>query len=384
MDKQPYLIVTGDFVKTGGMDRANYALADYLSQQGHSVHLVAHRVEPALLERPQVKFHRVPKLANSYIMSASLLDQAGRLHARKLRQMGGRVVANGGSCQWGDINWVHYVHAMYKPQSQSGWLQHLKWEVAHWQFLRTEQQALALAKFVIVNSDQTKKHLMEKLAIPEARIHRIYYGTDPQIFYPATPQERTELRRQLGWAEDQRTAVFIGALGDRRKGLDILFAVWQQLCADPTWDVDLAVVGGGAELPLWQAIASQAGLANRIHFLGFRSDVPDLLRAADCLISPTRYEAYGLGVHEALCCGLPAFVSASAGIAERYPSHLNNLLLPDPENISDLVHRLQQWRILVQEYNQQLSTFANELRSYSWNDMAQNILDRVAESDELD
>jgi hypothetical protein len=37
---KPYLLVTGDFVKTGGMDRANYALAHYLARQGGEVHLV--------------------------------------------------------------------------------------------------------------------------------------------------------------------------------------------------------------------------------------------------------------------------------------------------------------------------------------------------------
>ena len=43
---KPYLIVTGDFVKTGGMDRANYALARYVAERGAETHLVAYRVAP--------------------------------------------------------------------------------------------------------------------------------------------------------------------------------------------------------------------------------------------------------------------------------------------------------------------------------------------------
>lgn len=39
----PFLIVTGDFVKTGGMDRANYALARYIADSGAETHLVAYR-----------------------------------------------------------------------------------------------------------------------------------------------------------------------------------------------------------------------------------------------------------------------------------------------------------------------------------------------------
>ena len=45
-------------------------------------------------------------------------------------------------------------------------------------------------------------------------------------------------------------------------------------------------------------------------------EAPAVLAACDALVSPTRYEAYGLAVHEALARGLPALVSRSAGIAD--------------------------------------------------------------------
>ena len=44
----PYVIVTGDFVPTGGMDMANLALASYLAERGVELHLVAHRVDTGL------------------------------------------------------------------------------------------------------------------------------------------------------------------------------------------------------------------------------------------------------------------------------------------------------------------------------------------------
>ena len=73
-----FLLVSGDFVKTGGMDRANYALASYLADRGDVVELVAHRVASDLLARPNVVFHRVPKPLRSYLMGGPLLDRAGR------------------------------------------------------------------------------------------------------------------------------------------------------------------------------------------------------------------------------------------------------------------------------------------------------------------
>jgi glycosyltransferase involved in cell wall biosynthesis len=361
------------------MDRANFALADYLARQGEQVHLVAYRVAPELLAYPNVTFHRVPKVANSYLLSDSLLNWMGRFQAQHLTAMGGRVLVNGGNCTWGDINWVHYVHAAYKPESQAGQLRQFKGAVSRRLFLATERRALELARVIIVNSDRTKRELIEQLGIPEQRIYRVYYGTERQIFYPASLQERSKLRQQLGWSPEKPIVVFIGALSDRRKGFDALFSAWQQLCTDSNWDADLVAIGVGAELPLWQRRAVEAGISSRIHFLGFRSDVPDLLRSANCLVAPTRYEAYGLGVHEALCCGLPAIVSAIAGVAERYPAHLSNLLLCDPEDSLELVAKLRNWREAANKYRELVSSFSEKLRSYTWDEMAASILEKIEE-----
>ncbi|GAC1492826.1 MAG: glycosyltransferase family 4 protein [Chamaesiphon sp.] len=374
-----YTLVTGDFVKTGGMDRANFALADYLAHQGHQVHLVAHRVAPELLMQPNITFHRVPKIANSYLLSSSLLNHIGRFQGQRTSETVGWVVVNGGNCQWKDVNWVHYLHAAYRPESSAGMLRQLKNSVSHRIFLAAECRALQSARVIIANSNRTKQDISARLAIPPERIYTIYYGSDPHIFYPALPQERAKLRHQLGWAEKKLIVVFIGALGDRRKGFDTLFAAWQQLCTDSNWDADLVAIGSGAELPIWERRAAEAGLASRIHFLGFRSDVPDLLKAADCLVSPTRYEAYGLGVHEALCCGLPALVSATAGVAERYPSSLSDLLLSKPEDAADLVVQLCRWRNAIYEYNQLVRSLSEELRVYTWDDMAQSIREKIEE-----
>jgi glycosyltransferase involved in cell wall biosynthesis len=88
-----------------------------------------------------------------------------------------------------------------------------------------------------------------------------------------------------------------------------------------------------------------------------------------------------VGVHEALCCGLPAIVSATAGVAER-PSHLQDLLLPNPDDAVDLAARLQKWRTACSsaslshrdDYQKLVFSLSEELRNYTWDDMAKNIL----------
>jgi glycosyltransferase involved in cell wall biosynthesis len=372
-----YLLVTADFIKTGGMDRANFALADYLAKQGYQIHLVAYRVATELLEYSNITFHQVPKLLNSDFLSGPLLDCYGRFWAKRLKKNEIRVIVNGGNCQSSDINWVHYVHAAYRSENRADLLRQIKGYFAHQTFLEDEKKALQSARIIIANSDRTKQDILANLDVQSERVKTIYYGIDPTIFYPASAQERVQLRQKLDWPQDKPIAVFIGALGDRRKGFDTLFTAWQQLCADPNWDANLVAIGRGAELPLWQQRTAQAGLESRIQFLGFRSDVPDILRAVDCLVAPTRYEAYGLGVHEALCCGLPAIVSATAGVAERYPETLKDLLLPNPDDAVDLVGKLKKWRSHQEDYKSLVFSLSQELRSYTWDDMAKNIITAI-------
>jgi glycosyltransferase involved in cell wall biosynthesis len=230
---------------------------------------------------------------------------------------------------------------------------------------------------VVVNSKVTHDHVRE-VGVPEDRIRTIYYGINPDEFRPIQPDERQQARERLAWGT-RPTAIFLGALGhDRRKGFDVLFEAWALLAQDPAWDVDLAAVGGGADVPHWQAEAQRRGLAERIRMLGFSKQVPDILAAADLLISPTYYEAYGLGVHEALCRGLPALVTRSAGVAERYPSDMTELLLADPPTPADLAARLRHWRANLEEYRRRVVPFAESLRTRSWGDMARDIVAQVA------
>jgi glycosyltransferase involved in cell wall biosynthesis len=367
---KPYLLVSGDFVQTGGMDRANHAVALYLARRGHPVHLVTHRAAEDLCGLDNVAVHRVYKPANSYLLGEPLLRWVGQRWARHIARDGGRVLVNGSNCPFEDVNWVHYVHAAYRPSVRAGLWARFKGWWAHRSARVGERRALRRARLVLANSERTRRDLLVHLNLDADRVRTIYYGVDPERFRPLDAAARASMREKLGWPVDRPLAVFVGAMGDRRKGFDTLFDAWDRLCQSPHWDADLVVIGTGAELPAWQERAREKGLAERIRFLGFRRDVPELLPACDVLVAPTRYEAYGLGVHEALCCGLPAFVSRSAGVAERYPDHLSELLLDDPEDAADLARRLTRWRDQMSEHRQATLQLAEQLRCYSWDDMA--------------
>ena len=183
--------------------------------------------------------------------------------------------------------------------------------------------------------------MVERLGADRERVHTVYLGSDPARLTLISPQIRADARARLGW-DDRPWVGFVGQLGNQVKGFDTLYSAWRNLCRDAEWDANLAVVGEGPDRTIWERRTSHDGLQGRIRFLGFRTDVPEVLAACDVLAAPSRYDAYGLAANEALCRGLPVVVSKTAGISERYPRDLDELILADPANPDELAHRLAQ------------------------------------------
>lgn len=371
-----WLLVAGDFMPHGGMDRANLEFARLLAADS-PVHLVGHRAADELREHPNVTFHPVSRPLGRHLLGAPLLARAGWRWATGLAAEGFRVVVNGGNCRWPDANWLHYVHAAAPPPVVPGLFRRVAARFGRRAALRDERVALASARVVVCNSRRTARDAVELVGVRPDRTRVVYLGTDSAAHSPISPGERTEARRRLGW-DDRPWVVFVGGLGDARKGFDTLYAACADLCRGAGWDANLAAVGAGASLPGWRARAAADGLAGRVHFLGFRTDVPDILAASDLLVHPARYEPYGLAPHEALCRGLPALVSAAAGVCERYPPELADLILTDPESPGELADRLRHWRANLETLAARVRPFADALRSRTWTDMARDVRDAVA------
>jgi glycosyltransferase involved in cell wall biosynthesis len=243
--------------------------------------------------------------------------------------------------------------------------------------LAAERIALREASIVICNSRRTRDDVVERVGIEAHRAHVVYYGADPVKFSVVSASERGDAKRELRADPSRPLVGFVGALADRRKGFDTLFEAWTELCRRPNWDADLIVVGAGAEIPQWKQRAREAGLEERMRFAGYRLDMPSVFAAFDVLVHPARYEAYGLSVHEALCRGVPAFVSASSGVAERYPPDLSELLITNPEDPVEIADRLTKWRSDGERFACLVAPFSRKLRARSWDEMAQEIVNLV-------
>jgi glycosyltransferase involved in cell wall biosynthesis len=102
-------------------------------------------------------------------------------------------------------------------------------------------------------------------------------------------------------------------------------------------------VAGGAQRPHeaqylkeLEALATQLGIRARVRFLGQRSDVPRLLRAADIHCQPNLSpEPFGIAFVEALQAGLPVVSTAMGGALEIVDGSCGMLVPPDPKPLSE-------------------------------------------------
>jgi glycosyltransferase involved in cell wall biosynthesis len=373
-----WLIITGDFTRSGGMDRANYHLAWHLADRlGHTVHLAAYRVAEPLATHPNVRVHSTSRPLGSQFLGEFALRRLGRRLAQQLTSVdpGVRVIVNGGNCSWPDINWVHIVHnACECRDDDAPWWFRLRNRMALQMDRRQERKVLQNSRLLLANSEKTRRDLIELVAIDPERVKVVYLGVDTAEFAPVTAAEGAAARQRLQLGADDTVLAFVGALGyDHRKGFDTLL---DALCVlrDRHFHARVLAAGGG-KLAYWQSRIDRRGLTDHVRLLGHVENITSLLAAADLLVSPTHFDSYGLAIHEALCRGVPAIVTRTAGIAERFPPELGELLLNNPNDGTELALRIETWRRRAPVFAAAAQHFGAQLRSWTWDDMAARMVE---------
>jgi UDP-glucose:(heptosyl)LPS alpha-1,3-glucosyltransferase len=148
-----------------------------------------------------------------------------------------------------------------------------------------------------------------------ARITVIHNGVDLQRYNPEeTERRRPAARRRFGIDEPATVLLFVSN-NYRLKGLHDLVRALPQIKLGVEGPVKLLVAGRGHKAP-FQRPAASLGVASDIVFAGPVEDLRDGYAAADLLVHPTYYDAFGFVGLEAMACGLPLVVSRNAGVSE--------------------------------------------------------------------
>ena len=122
---------------------------------------------------------------------------------------------------------------------------------------------------------------------------------------------RTQLRESIGLRGDRPMVLAVGELS-ARKNHEILVRAWAT-GSGAGMDADLVIAGRGDLRGKLETLAGELGVADRVHFLGFRTDIPDLVAIADLLATPAVQEGLPQNVVEAMAAGTPVLASPIRG-----------------------------------------------------------------------
>lgn len=172
----------------------------------------------------------------------------------------------------------------------------------------------------IANSFATRETLLRSVPwLRKERVTVIYNGIDAERF------ERSE-RAATGVPDGALTFGFIGRV-EKRKGIYDLAGAWPTVAG--TLDTaHLIIVGKGPDSTAAKKIF---GAAPRVHWLGFRNDIPALLRSIDIAVVPSHWEGFGLVALEALATGIPVIGTTASSLPEIVRDGLEGRLVP-PKN----------------------------------------------------
>ena len=129
-------------------------------------------------------------------------------------------------------------------------------------------------------------------------------------------------------------AFFAGDIRTPRKNLDTVLKALVEVR-----DLHLAIAGSIEGSP-YLKLADELNLSQRTHFLGYRTDIAELMRAVDMFVFPSRYEACTLVLLEAIASGLPVITAASTGGSEAISPECG-ILLNSTEDIGELATALK-------------------------------------------
>jgi len=157
------------------------------------------------------------------------------------------------------------------------------------------------ASRLVAVSESVRHAAMARLGNAARNMEVIPNGIAIEEWADAEPLEAAA----LGLPAD---AIRIGCVGRLapEKGLDVLIEALART-PEPQWH--LLLVGDGTERGALEALVQRLQLSDRVHFLGWRTDVARLLRSFDVFAMPSRYEGHSIALLEAMAAGCACVVS---------------------------------------------------------------------------
>jgi glycosyltransferase involved in cell wall biosynthesis len=167
------------------------------------------------------------------------------------------------------------------------------------------------------------RHLIDIEGFPADKVHVIPNGVDAARF---APRDGAPARRELNIPQEAPVVGILAALRPE-KNHELFLAGAAAIC-EHLPDARYLVVGDGPLRADLEARAARLGLADRVHFLGTRRDVPELLAACDLVALTSHNEAAPVSILEALSAGVPVVATNVGSVRETVIEGVTGRLIP--------------------------------------------------------
>lgn len=127
--------------------------------------------------------------------------------------------------------------------------------------------------------------------------------------FAETQVDRAAKRQEIGVPEDAIMLLSVGEL-NKNKNHSIVISALHKI-NNP--NIHYAIAGAGELFDYLMSLATELGISNQVHILGFREDVVQLYKAADIFVFPSRREGLPVAAIEAMASGLPIVASKIRG-----------------------------------------------------------------------
>lgn len=183
------------------------------------------------------------------------------------------------------------------------WYGAWQWRIKRWVTARSAR--------VVANSRSGARYACERMGLPALRIDVVYNGLEP---LRPLPDARARLRLQWSIGATEPVVLFVGRLVPIKDVSTLLRAMREP--AAHRAGLRLVICGDGPERAALEAQVRDAGLPDRVAFLGERADVADLVEAADMLVLPSVQEGLSNVILEAMRGARPVIASRAGGNVE--------------------------------------------------------------------
>jgi glycosyltransferase involved in cell wall biosynthesis len=197
---------------------------------------------------------------------------------------------------------------------------------AGYPFLRqVELLGNRLADVVLVNSDAVQRDVERTERYWERKFRKIYNGVAPIPFW--TKEAAEAFRQREGFPADALVVLCVSNFYPYKGHEELVEAFARIVPAFP--NVILLMVGrDSGTMEATKARVRERGIEGSVRFVGSRTDVPDLLRASDLFVHPSREEGFSNAILEAMAAGLPVVACAVGGNPEAVVDRETGRLVP--------------------------------------------------------